>query len=77
MGFFDTLEKIFYGAGDFIAEAGNQYSKQVDRMTDEEIEGKYSESVDEVRNRADTLRSQAEIWKMKRHGYDEDDDYID
>ncbi len=46
-------------------------------MTDEEIERRYSESVDEVRNRADALQSQAEIWKMKRNKYDEDDDYID
>ncbi len=77
MGFFDIMEKIFYGTADFIFEAGNQYSKQVDRMTDEEIERRYSESVDEVRNRADALQSQAEIWKMKRNKYDEDDDYID
>ena len=38
MGFFNALEKIFNGTEDFMIAVGNQHAKQIDRMTDEEIE---------------------------------------
>lgn len=77
MGFFDVLGKIVYGAGDFIATAAIHNANRLDGMDDEEIEKRYSKSADEVRMEADMLRSKAEILKMKRDQYDEDDDYFD
>lgn len=77
MGFFDVLGKIVYGAGDFLATAAIQNANRLDGMDDEEIERKYSKSADEVRMEAEILRSKAEILKMKRGQYDEDDDYFD
>lgn len=77
MGFFDVLGKIVDGTGDFIATAAIHNANRLDRMTDEEIERKYSKPAVEVRMDAEMLRSKAEILKMKRDQYDEDDDYFD
>lgn len=74
MGFFDVLGKIVYGMCDFVATSATLNAQRLDRMTDEEIEKKYSKPADEVRMEADTLRSQAEIWKTARNKHD--DDYI-
>ena len=77
MGFFDVLGKVFYRASDFLATAAIQHANRLDGMDDEEIERRYSKSADEVRMEAEILRSKAEILKMKRGQYDEDDDYFD
>lgn len=77
MGFFDVLGKIVDGTGDFLATAAIHNADRLDGMTDEEIERKYSKPADEVRMEAEMLRSKAEILKMKRNGYDDEDDYID
>ena len=64
MGFFDILGKIANGAEDFMIAAGNQYAKGIDRMSDEEIEKKYSKPADEVRMDADMLQMKCEKAQM-------------
>ena len=66
MGFFDALEKIVYGIGDFSAEALKYTANGIDRMSDDEIEKKYSESAEIMRDKADMLRTQAEMWQMRK-----------
>lgn len=66
MGFFDILEKVFDGVEDFMIASGNHYAKQVDRMTDEEIEKRYSKSADEVRANAEMIQANGEMLQMKR-----------
>lgn len=66
MGFFDILEKGFDGVEDFVIAAGNHFAKQVDRMTDEEIEKKYSKSADEVRANANMMQAKSELLQMKK-----------
>lgn len=65
MGFFNTLGKIAYGAGDFMAEAIDYTAKRINRMSDDEIKKKYSEPVDDVRYKAEMAQMKAEMWKMK------------
>lgn len=66
MGFWDTLEKVFNGAEDFIIAAGNQYARQIDKMTDEEIEKRYSKPADKVRMDADMLQMKSEMLQTKK-----------
>lgn len=66
MGFFNTLGKIVYGVGDFVIELGNQYAKKINRMTDEEIEKRYSKSADEVRMDAEMVQMNCEMLQMKK-----------
>ena len=66
MGFFDKLDKIIYGAGDLMAKVGEQTAKQINKMSDEELEKRHSISADEMRMKADMLQMQSEMWKMKK-----------
>lgn len=52
MGFFDTLGKIVYGAGDIMAAVGEQTAKNIDNMTDEEIEKRHFKSAQMIRRDA-------------------------
>lgn len=58
MGFFNALEKIFNGTEDFMIAVGNQHAKQIDRMTDEEIEKRFSKPAEEIRMKAETINQQ-------------------
>ena len=66
MGFFDVLKKIAYGIGDFSATIMEYTAKDIDRMSDDEVEKKYSESAEIVRGKADMWRTQADMWQMKK-----------
>ncbi len=66
MGFSNTLEKIYNGVVDFMITIGDQYARKIDRMTDEEIEKRYSKSAGEVRMNADILQVNGEMLQMKR-----------
>lgn len=65
MGFFDALEKIVYGIGDFSAGIMEHTANGIDRMSDDEVEKKYSESAEIMRDKADMWRTQAEMWRMR------------
>lgn len=64
MGLFDIFTGIFNGVEDVMIFAANQHAKQVDNMTDQEVEKRFSKSADEVRMRAETLQMQSEILQM-------------
>lgn len=66
MGFFNTLEKIFNGTEDFMIAVGNQHAKQIDRMTDEEIEKRFSKPAEEIRMKAETMQMQSEMMQMSK-----------
>lgn len=66
MGFFNTLEKIFNGTEDFMIAVGNQHAKQIDQMTDEEIEKRFSKPAEEIRMKAETMQMQSEMMQMSK-----------
>lgn len=66
MGFSNTLEKIFNGTEDFMIAVGNQHAKQIDRMTDEEIEKRFSKPAEEIRMKAETMQMQSEMMQMSK-----------
>lgn len=66
MGFFNALEKIFNGTEDFMIAVGNQHAKQIDQMTDEEIEKRFSKSAEEIRMKAETMQMQSEMMQMSK-----------
>ncbi len=55
MGFLNTLEKVFNGVEDFMIKEGNRQANRIDRMTDEEIEKRFSKPADEIRMKAETM----------------------
>lgn len=64
MGLFDILSGIYNGVEDVAIFVGNQHAKQVNSMTDQEIEKKFSKPADEVRMRAETLQMKSEMLQM-------------
>lgn len=66
MGFSNILGKFYNGALDIMIAMGDQYAKNIDRMTDEEIEKRCSVPADEVRMKAEMLQSNGEMLRMKR-----------
>lgn len=66
MGFIDFLNKNFIRAEDFLIKVGTQYSNKIDRMTDEQIEKRYSKPAKEIRTDAEILRMHAEGILMER-----------
>lgn len=66
MGFFEVLEKLVYGFGDFSAKVLEYTANGIDRMSDDEVEKKYSESAETMRDKADMWRTQADMWQMKK-----------
>lgn len=66
MGLFDTLGKIFNGTEDFMIAVGNQHARQIDRMTDEEIEKRFSKPADEVRMNAEEMQMKAEMMQVNK-----------
>lgn len=65
MGFFDALEKIVDGICDFSAKIAEHTANSIDRMSDDEVEKKYSESAEIMRAKAEMWRTQAEMWQMR------------
>ncbi len=66
MGLFNVLEKIFNGTEDFMIAVGNQHAKQIDQMTDEEIEKRFSKPAEEIRMKAETMQMQSEMMQMSK-----------
>ncbi|MBD5472829.1 MAG: hypothetical protein HDR20_08010 [Lachnospiraceae bacterium] len=66
MGFFDKLDKFINGTSDLIAKVGEQTAKQINNMSDEELDKRHSVSADEMRMKAAMLQVQSEMLKMKK-----------
>lgn len=79
MGVFDVLEKgvkIGVKGLGVVAELGNRAANDIDRMSDEEIERKFSKSADEMRAQADYMHSIYDQYQMRKeiNQYEDDDE---
>lgn len=66
MGFFETLEKAYDVTTDILIKAGKTKKRHIDRMTDEEIEKRYSKPAKLVRQEAATVGADAERLEMQK-----------
>lgn len=66
MGFFETLDKVLDVTTDFLIKFGKHQERHIGRMTDEEIEKRYSKPAELVRAEAEISGYRAEMLEMRK-----------